>query len=82
LSTEYEQLLGRLIEEKKAKLEQLRSQKGREKQIEQTLSDIRHIEVEIEHYQRSLKLFRTKNVPKVGRWGRPETEEHDAAPGT
>jgi hypothetical protein len=82
LSTEYEQLLGRLIEEKKTRLEQLRSQKGKEKQIEEAFADIRYIEAEIEHYQRSLKLFRTKGVPKVGRWGRPEKEEHEAAPGT
>lgn len=75
MSTEYEQLLGRLIEEKRALLASLGSQKGKEKRIEEVKVEIRYIELELEHYSQGLKLFRSKGVPKVGRWGKPETEE-------
>jgi hypothetical protein len=66
LTTEYEQLLGQILEEKKAKL------------VDEVLSDMRYVELEIEHYQNGLRLFRSKSVPKVGRWGKPESEEHAA----
>jgi hypothetical protein len=29
----------------------------------------------LERYQEGMALFRSKNLPKVGRWGKPETEE-------
>lgn len=80
LSTEYEQLLQKLIDEKKTKLESIQSQKGKEKQVQDLLSEIRYIELEIERYSEGLSLFRSKNVPKVGRWGKPEEEEHHATP--
>lgn len=76
LSTEYEQLLAQLLDERHAKLAKLTSQKGKERQIDDVRAEIRYIELEIEHYQKALALFRTGPVPKVGRWGRPEEEEH------
>jgi hypothetical protein len=78
LTTEYEQLLGQLLEERRAKLERLKSEKAGQKQLDEVLSEMRYIELEMEHYQNGLKLFRSKSVPKVGRWGRPETDEHAA----
>jgi hypothetical protein len=74
LTTEYEQLLQQMIEERKVELDELRTKKGSEKRIRQIASDIRFIEVELDRYRQGLSLFRTKNLPKVGRWGRPETE--------
>ena len=79
MSTEYEQLLLRLIEEKKAMLDSLKS-KGDDRHIQEVLSEIRYIEVEIQRYSEGLALFRRKQVPKVGRWGKPETEEHPPQP--
>lgn len=79
LSTEYEQLLQKLIDEKKAKLESIKSQKGKERQVQDLLSEIRYIELEIERYSEGLSLFRSKHIPKVGRWGKPEEEEHHAS---
>ena len=76
MSTEYEQLLAQLLDERRAKLAKLSSEKGRQKQIDDVSAEIRYIELEIEHYQRGLALFRSKDVPKVGRWGRPERDEH------
>ena len=78
MSTEYEQLLGKLLEEKRTKLAAIGSDKGKKKQAEDLRSEIRYIELELEHYSHGLKLFRSKGVPKVGRWGRPEEEEHHA----
>ena len=78
MTTEYEQLLGRILFEKKARLSELKSENGSQKELDDVTSDIRYIELEIEHYQNSLRLFRTKSVPKVGRWGKPESEEHAA----
>jgi hypothetical protein len=75
LSTEYEQLLAQLIVERKAKLAKLASEKGKEKQIQTLQEEVRYIELEIDHYQRGLALFRSKPLPKVGRWGKPEEEE-------
>ncbi len=78
MSTEYEQLLAQLLDERRAKLAKLTSEKGKEKRIEDVQAEIRYIELEIEHYQKALALFRTGPVPKVGRWGRPEEEEHES----
>lgn len=78
MTTEYEQLLGRLLEEKRAKLATMTLGKDGQKKLDGVLSDIRYIELEIDHYQRGLTLFRSKSVPKVGRWGKPESEEHVA----
>ena len=77
MSTEYEQLLGKLIEEKRALLASLSSQKDKQEQMDNVRSEIRYIELELEHYSQGMRLFRTKEVPKVGRWGKPE-EEHAA----
>lgn len=79
MTTEYEQLLGRILDEKKAKLATLKSENARQKKLDDVASDIRFIELEIQHYQNGLRLFRTKSVPKVGRWGKSESEEHSAA---
>ena len=75
MTTEYELLLGRLIEEKKAKLETLR-ERGTQKEAQGVVSEIEYIELEMRRYSESLALFRTKPIPKVGRWGKPETDPH------
>ena len=74
MSTEYEQLLGRLIDEKKARLGSLR-EKGKQKEAQEVVSEIEYIELEMKRYSEGLALFRTKPIPKVGRWGKPEQEE-------
>lgn len=75
MTTEYEQLLSKMVEEKKAKLAELTGKKGTEKGIATLKDDVRFLEVELQRYQQGMALFRTKNPPKVGRWGAPETEE-------
>ncbi len=75
MTTEYEQLLSKMVEEKKAKLTELTGKKGKEKETAGLMSDIRFLEVELQRYQQGMALFRTKSLPKVGRWGKPETEE-------
>jgi hypothetical protein len=75
LTTEYEQLLAKMVGEKKAKLTELTGKKGKEKESAALMSDIRFLEVELQRYQQGMALFRTKALPKVGRWGKPETEE-------
>lgn len=75
MTTEYEQLLTKMVGEKKAKLAELTGKKGKEKESATVMSDIRFLEVELQRYQQGMALFRTKSLPKVGRWGRPETEE-------
>ncbi len=75
MTTEYEQLLSKMVNEKKAKLTELTGKKGKDKETAALMSDIRFLEVELQRYQQGMALFRTKSLPKVGRWGRPETEE-------
>jgi len=75
MTTEYEALLARMVDEKKAKLTELTGKKGKEKESAALMSDIRFLEVELQRYQQGMALFRTKTLPKVGRWGKPETEE-------
>ena len=75
MTTEYEALLSKMIEERKEELATLEERKGHEKKESQLISEIRFIEVELERYQRGMTLFRTKKLPKVGRWGKPEVEE-------
>jgi len=75
MTTEYEQLLEKMVDEKKAKLTELTGKKGKEKESAALLSDIRFLEVELQRYQQGMALFRTKTLPKVGRWGKPEAEE-------
>jgi hypothetical protein len=75
MTTEYEQLLSQMVGEKKAKLAELMGRKGKEKETTSLMSDIRFLEVELQRYQQGMALFRTKTLPKVGRWGKPETEE-------
>ncbi len=76
MTTEYEQLLAAMVDEKKAKLAELRGRKGTEKQVAAVTSDIRFLEVELQRYQQGMSLFRSKGLPKVGRWGKPETDEN------
>lgn len=80
LVTEYEQLLQGMLKERREKLEALKA-KGRatKKQIEDLASEIGYLEVELERYQRGMVLFRTKSLPKVGRWGNPATGEQGEA---
>lgn len=80
MTTEYEQLLSKMVDEKKAKLAELTGKGGKQKESAALMSDIRFLEVELERYQQGMALFRTKTVPKVGRWGKPETEENRKEP--
>jgi hypothetical protein len=80
MTTEYEQLLSQMVSEKKAKLAELTGKKGTQKEAASIMSDIRFLEVELQRYQQGMALFRTKPIPKVGRWGRPETEETKEEP--
>jgi hypothetical protein len=64
-----------MIEERKAKAAELRGKDGKEKELAAVTSDISFLEVELQRYGQSMALFRTKNLPKVGRWGKPETGE-------
>lgn len=78
--TEYEQLLQGMIDERRAKVEELKGRKGKEKELTAIMSDLKFIEVEMNRYQQGMSLFRLKDVPKVGRWGKPETEEQKEEP--
>lgn len=75
MTTEYEQLLSGIVSEKKAKVVELTGKQGKAKEITALISDIRFLEVELQRYQQGMSLFRTKSLPKVGRWGKPEAEE-------
>ena len=75
MTTEYEQLLSRMVDERKAKLAEVTGKKGKEKESATLMSDIRFLEVELQRYQQGMALFRSKSIPKVGRWGKQETEE-------
>ena len=74
MATEYEEMLKKMVDEKKAKLAELTGKKGTEKKSAALGSDIRFLEVELQRYQQGMALFRTKPLPKVGRWGLPEAE--------
>ena len=75
MTTEYEQLLSGMVSEKKTLVTRLTGKRGKDKEIAALMSDIRFLEVELQRYQQGMTLFRTKSLPKVGRWGKPETEE-------
>jgi hypothetical protein len=75
MTTEYEQLLTKMVSDKKAKLAEVTGKKGKKKESASLVSDIRFLEVELQRYQQGMALFRTRTLPKVGRWGRPEMEE-------
>lgn len=79
MTTEYEQLLSQMVGEKKAKLAELTGKKGAQKQTTSLMTDIKFLEVELQRYQQGMALFRTKGLPKVGRWGKPEAEEKEEA---
>jgi hypothetical protein len=80
LVTEYEQLLGDMLKERREKLEALKAGKGKNaKKIDVLVSEIGFVEGELERYRRGLALFRTKELPKVGRWGKPETSQQGEA---
>jgi len=80
LVTEYEQLLSDMLKDRREKLEKLKSGKGKnQKKIEALVSEIGFVEVELARYQRGLTLFRSKGLPKVGRWGKPEPSHSGAA---
>jgi hypothetical protein len=68
-------MLSKLVGEKKAMLAEVTGKKGKEKASAALMSDIRFLEVELQRYQQGMALFRTKTLPKVGRWGKEETEE-------
>jgi hypothetical protein len=67
-----------MIEEKKAKAAELTGKKGKEKKLAEVTSDIAYLEVELQRYGQGMSLFRSKNLPRVGRWGKPETEVSSA----
>jgi hypothetical protein len=75
MTTEYEQLLSKMVSDRKAKLAEVAGKKGKEKESATLMSDIRHLEVELQRYQQGMALFRRRSLPKEGRWGKPETEE-------
>jgi hypothetical protein len=75
MTTEYEQMLSKMINEKEAKLAEVTGKKGKEKETASLESDIRFLQVELQRYEQGMALFRTKSLPKVGRWGKQETEE-------
>ena len=75
MTTEYEDLLSRMIKGKKGKVAELTGKKRKEKELAALASDIRFLEVELQRYQQGMALFRSKNLPKVGRWGQPEAGE-------
>jgi hypothetical protein len=81
LVTEYEQLLAGMLNERREKLEALKAGNGKsnKKKIEALLSEIGFAEMELERYRRGMTLFRSKELPKVGRWGKPETSQHAEA---
>ncbi|MDA4122042.1 MAG: hypothetical protein OK456_02540 [Thaumarchaeota archaeon] len=85
MATEYEELLRDLIDERRAKLDDLlnkQSKTEKDKQVKDVVAELRFIEIELERFRQGLVLFRTKNIPKVGRWGKPEVEEGHKAAGT
>jgi hypothetical protein len=69
-----------MVQEKKDKLAELTGKKGKGKETAALMGDIRFLEVELQRYQQGMALFRTKALPKVGRWGKPEIEEKEAEP--
>lgn len=75
MTTEYEQLLASMISDKKAKVAEMTGRKGKEKEVTALESDLKFLEVELQRYQQGMALFRSRGVPRVGRWGKPETEE-------
>ena len=78
--TEYEQLLTAMLKERTDRLEALKAGKGKsKKKMEALLSEIGYVEVELERYRRGMTLFRSKDLPKVGRWGKPETSQQGEA---
>jgi hypothetical protein len=80
LVTEYEQLLTGMLKERREKLEALGASKANKKKVDSLVSEISYIEVELERYQRGMTLFRSKDLPKVGRWGKPESAQRAEAP--
>lgn len=78
MTTEYEQMLAKMVEEKKAKASALSGKKGKEKELASVVSDIRFLEVELQRYAQGMSLFRSKGLPKVGRWGKAESGESHA----
>jgi hypothetical protein len=80
LVTEYEQLLSEMLQERKERLETLKAGgEKNKKKIDALLSEVGFVEGELQRYQRGLKLFRSKGLPKVGRWGKPEATQHGEA---
>lgn len=72
MTTEYEDMLRKMIEERKSRLAELHGRKGKQKETANLTSDVRFLEVELQRYEQSMSLFRSKGVPKVGRWGKAE----------
>jgi hypothetical protein len=75
MTTEYEQLLSRMIEERSVKAAELKGKRGKEKELAAVTLEMKFLEVELKRYQQGMALFRTKDIPKVGRWGKPEAGE-------
>ncbi|MGH9919764.1 MAG: hypothetical protein ACRD6W_12980 [Nitrososphaerales archaeon] len=76
MTTEYERLLTDLLKERRDRLEKLKDVEGRDKkEHRELLSEIGFVQVELERDQKGMALFRSKGLPKVGRWGKPETSQ-------
>jgi len=71
LVTEYERLLTDMANERRSKVEELKAHSASKKEIDTLLAEISFIEVELKRYNGALRLFRSKPIPKVGRWGKP-----------
>jgi hypothetical protein len=84
LPTEYEDMLQEMLDERKTKLDDYlnkQNKSDKDKDVRNLVSDMRFIEVELQRYRQGMSVFRTKKLPKVGRWGKPETEGgHAEAP--
>jgi hypothetical protein len=61
-----------MIEERKMKIAEI--QEKDKKKVEKLRNEISFLETELSRYQQALTLFRAKGLPRVGRWGKPETE--------
>ena len=80
MATEYESMLQELLDERRARLDGLLNKMGEgdtNEKVREIASEMRFIEVELGRYRQGMAIFRTKNLPKVGRWGKPDTDSHE-----
>ena len=76
LVTEYEHLLEDMLQERRGRLEALKAEGSKDrKKLDALESEIGYVQTELDRYRRGMTLFRTKSLPRVGRWGKPETSQ-------